>query len=72
MTVPTDVLWGRETGLAVDNFPISGRPLPAEVIHALAGIKAEAAAVNATIEGTSASFLRSAEIGPAWIWTSSL
>ncbi len=23
------------------------------------------------IEGTSASFLRSAEIGPAWIWTSS-
>ena len=52
MTAPTDVLWGRETGLAVDNFPISGRPLPAEVVHALAGIKAEAAAVNATIEGT--------------------
>ena len=47
-----DALWGRETGLAIDNFPISGRPLPPEVIHALAGIKAEAAAVNASIEGT--------------------
>ncbi|MFT3852303.1 MAG: class II fumarate hydratase [Ilumatobacteraceae bacterium] len=45
-------LWGRETGLAVDNFPISGRPLPPEVIHALAGIKAEAAAANASIAGT--------------------
>jgi len=47
-----DALWGRETGLAIDNFPISGRPLPPEVIHALAGIKAEAALVNAGIDET--------------------
>ena len=39
-------LWGKETALALDNFPVSGRPLPIEVIHALAAIKAEAAAVN--------------------------
>jgi fumarate hydratase class II len=47
-----DRLWGRETGLAIDNFPISGRPLPPEVIHALAGIKAEAARINAGIDDT--------------------
>jgi len=47
-----DQLWGRETGLAIDNFAISGRPLPPEVIHALAGIKAEAALVNAGIDAT--------------------
>ena len=48
----SEPLWGRETGLAIDNFPISGQPLPLPVIHALAGIKAEAAAVNATITGS--------------------
>ncbi len=52
MSPASTPLWGRETGLAIDNFPISGRPLPVEIIHALAGIKAEAAAVNATIAGT--------------------
>src|SRR3954451_15456300 len=49
---PVEQLWGRGTGLAIDNFPISGRPVPREVIHALAGIKAEAAVVNAGIRGT--------------------
>ena len=44
----TDVrqLWGKETALALENFPVSGRPLPIEVVRALAAIKAEAAAVN--------------------------
>jgi fumarate hydratase class II len=42
-------LWGAETSKAVENFPISGEPVPAEVIHWLARIKAAAAAVNAEL-----------------------
>ena len=43
---PNDPLWGRQTELALGNFDVSGRPLPVEIVHALATIKAEAAAVN--------------------------
>ncbi len=39
-------LWGGETAKAVENFPISGEVVPAEVIHWLARIKGAAAAVN--------------------------
>ncbi|HMD57738.1 MAG TPA: class II fumarate hydratase [Solirubrobacteraceae bacterium] len=39
-------LWGGETAKAVENFPISGETVPAEVIHWLARIKGAAAAVN--------------------------
>ena len=39
-------LWGGETTKAVDNFPISGEPVPVEVIHWLGRIKAAAARVN--------------------------
>jgi fumarate hydratase class II len=48
MSEPTTFqpLWGKETTLAIDNFPVSGRPLPLAVIHALAAIKREAAVVN--------------------------
>ena len=46
--VPAAALWGAQTQRAVENFPISGRPIPSEVIHALALIKAEAARVNKT------------------------
>ena len=41
--VPEDALWRAQTQRAVDNFPISGRPLPAALIHALARSKAAAA-----------------------------
>src|SRR5215468_11117102 len=44
--VPADALWGAQTQRAVENFPISGRPLPAGLIHALAEIKAAAASAN--------------------------
>jgi fumarate hydratase class II len=44
-----DQLWGKETTLAIANFPVSGRPLPIEVIHALAALKAEAAEVNVAL-----------------------
>jgi fumarate hydratase class II len=44
--VPADALWGAQTQRAVDNFPISGRPIAPALVHALAMIKAEAARVN--------------------------
>jgi fumarate hydratase, class II len=44
--VPTQARWGAQTQRAVENFPISGRPIPPALIHALALIKAEAARVN--------------------------
>jgi len=46
--VPADARWGAQTQRAVENFPISGRPIDARVIRALALIKREAAMVNAT------------------------
>jgi len=45
--VPAAALWGAQTQRAVENFPISGRPIDRRLIRALALIKAEAAAVNA-------------------------
>src|SRR5918911_1483550 len=39
-------LWGPETRKAIDNFPVSGRPIPVEVVHWLGRIKAAAARVN--------------------------
>ncbi|HEX5017221.1 MAG TPA: class II fumarate hydratase, partial [Actinomycetes bacterium] len=47
--VPADALWGASTARAVQNFQISGRPLPHEVIVALATIKAAAAEANRKI-----------------------
>ena len=39
-------LYGGETRKAIENFPISGEPVPAAVIHWLGAIKGAAAAVN--------------------------
>jgi fumarate hydratase class II len=39
-------LWGTETSKAVDNFRVSGEPVPAAVVHWLGRIKAAAARVN--------------------------
>jgi fumarate hydratase, class II len=47
--VPRDALWRAQTQRAVENFPISGQPLPAALVHALAQIKASAAVVNAEL-----------------------
>ncbi len=46
---PSQCWWGAQTTLAIDNFPVAGRPLPGEVVRALAGIKAVAAEVNADL-----------------------
>ena len=42
-------LWGAETRKAVDNFPISGEPIPIHVARWLGRIKAAAARVNAEL-----------------------
>ena len=44
--VPADAQWGAQTQRAIENFPISGRPIATALVHALALIKAEAARVN--------------------------
>ena len=45
-----DQLWGGETTKAVENFQISGQPIPAPVIHWLGRIKAAAARANAELD----------------------
>ena len=47
--VPAGALWRAQTQRAVQNFPISGRPLPPALIHALARIKGAAARANADL-----------------------
>ncbi|GAC1631319.1 MAG: class II fumarate hydratase [Nevskia sp.] len=47
--VPADALWGAQTQRAVQNFPVSGRPMPRQFIRALGLIKATAAEVNAEL-----------------------
>ena len=46
LQVPADALWGAQTQRAIDNFHISGRPMPASFVKALALVKASAALVN--------------------------
>jgi fumarate hydratase class II len=45
----SEQLWGGETGHAIENFRISGRPMPAPVIRWLALIKQAAAEINADL-----------------------
>ena len=45
----TEQLWGSETEKAVENFPVSGHPVPAPVIQALGRLKAAAARANAEL-----------------------
>ena len=46
LQVPSQALWGAQTQRAVQNFPISGQPMPREFIRALGLVKAAAAGVN--------------------------
>ena len=49
LRVPADALYGAQTQRAVDNFPISGVPMPREFIRALGLIKSAAAQANADL-----------------------
>ena len=44
--VPADRMWGAQTQRAVDNFKVSGRPMPQRFLTALARIKSAAARAN--------------------------
>jgi fumarate hydratase class II len=47
--VPADALWGAQTQRAVHNFPVSGEPVDAAVVQALAELKAEVVRVHAEL-----------------------
>jgi lipopolysaccharide/colanic/teichoic acid biosynthesis glycosyltransferase len=49
LQVPADALWGAQTQRAVDNFPISGLPMPRGFIAALGLVKWAAAGANAEL-----------------------
>ena len=49
LKVPKDALWGAQTQRAVDNFPISGIPMPRQFIAALGLVKWAAAGANAEL-----------------------
>src|SRR5215475_4246429 len=44
--VPAQAYYGAQTQRAVENFPISGQPLPKRLIHALGLVKVAAAIAN--------------------------
>ena len=44
--VPDNVLWGAQTQRAVENFPVSGRPMPPRIIRTLGLVKAATARTN--------------------------
>ncbi|MGL6250821.1 MAG: aspartate ammonia-lyase, partial [Billgrantia desiderata] len=49
LEVPAGALYGAQTQRAVNNFPVSGQPMPTDFIRAVARIKAAAAEVNAAL-----------------------
>ncbi len=65
LQVPAGALWGAQTQRAVNNFPISGQPMPAPFIRALGLIKAACAEANRELElldaGHAAAIVQAAE-----------
>lgn len=47
--VPADALWGAQTQRAVENFPVSGQPMPQAFIAAVAHVKRAAAEANTSL-----------------------
>ena len=45
----TEQLWGGETTKAVDNFPVSGEPVPVPVVRWLGRVKSAAAEANGAL-----------------------
>lgn len=50
MRVPESALYGAQTARAVENFPVSGIPFPAQFIRALGIIKRACARANMELE----------------------
>src|SRR4051794_24560535 len=59
--VPAGAHWGAQTQRAIENFPISGRPISPALVRALALIKAEAARVNQLERPTKDAIVAAAE-----------
>ncbi|EQD71164.1 Fumarate lyase domain protein, partial [mine drainage metagenome] len=49
LQVPSEALWGAQTQRALENFPVSGRPMPRAFIGALGLVKQAAARANARL-----------------------
>ncbi len=47
--VPANALYGAQTSRSIENFPLSGTPLPREIIHGMALLKLAAAKANAAL-----------------------
>lgn len=47
--VPAAALWGAQTQRAVENFPVSGQPMPPEFIASVVQVKRAAAQANASL-----------------------
>ena len=65
MQVPAAAMYGPQTQRAVDNFPVSGAPMPPAFVHTLGLIKAAAARANAdlgTLDGTIAKAIEQAAL----------
>jgi len=50
LEVPADALWGAQTQRAINNFPISGKPMPPAFIHALGRVKLACARANLKLD----------------------
>jgi len=50
MEVPAGALWGAQTQRAIENFPVSGQPMPPAFIRALAHVKKTAALANQSLK----------------------
>jgi fumarate hydratase class II len=50
LQVPADALWGAQTQRAVENFPVSGLPVPRAFIRALGLVKGAAAGANLKLD----------------------
>jgi len=46
LEVPADALWGAQTQRALNNFPVSGQPMPKAFIHSLGRVKLACARAN--------------------------
>ena len=50
LEVPPDALWGAQTQRAVNNFPISGQPMPLAFVQSLGRVKLACARANQTLD----------------------
>ncbi|GAB4173276.1 MAG: class II fumarate hydratase [Wenzhouxiangellaceae bacterium] len=49
LKVPVDALWGAQTQRAINNFPVSGQPMPERFIRALGRVKLACARANQSL-----------------------